>query len=217
MSFRSFAFASLFLGLVVGCGGSTDSGGTTDQDSGSPADSSGGDTNKGDTTTGGDTNPGGDTSSGTDTKTGTDTTPGDGGVACGTTTCDKGQVCCATPGDGGATFTCAADCPDGSVAIRCLGSSDCSGSTKYCCGTVTLDPSTPPCGFSAGEASCAAACQTEIPTSCDGKTHKARLCNSVADCADDTGYTNCCTFSGGGTTGQVCANDIMKAFADSCL
>jgi hypothetical protein len=69
-----------------------------------------------------------------------------------------------------------------------------------------------------GGASCTATCQTEIPAvPCDGKTHKARLCDTKADCADDTGYTDCCLFSAGGASGQVCSNALMKAGATSCL
>jgi len=39
----------------------------------------------------------------------------------------------------------------------------------------------------------------------------------VSDCADDTGYKNCCLFSAGGTSGMICASDTMKAFSTSCL
>ncbi|GAC1553552.1 MAG: hypothetical protein NVS3B10_15280 [Polyangiales bacterium] len=224
--FPLFAVVVCALISPLGCGGSTSAGDPgTDIDSGTPGGgdtATGGDGISGDTATKTDSTSSGDTSTTTDTATadtssGGDTAPvGDGGLTCGSTTCDPGQKCCATAGDGGGSFACAADCPDGAVALSCTGASTCGGATPFCCGTVTLTGTFPGCTFAAGEAKCATACNTEIPLTptCSG-THKARLCEAKSECADDAANPECCTQ--GSSTQHICVPAAAKSFGASCL
>jgi hypothetical protein len=207
ISTRTLPCFSLALSLVAaGCGSSdsttTPPADSTPADTGSSADST--KTDGADSTT----------DSAADTTTPEDTTPsGDTGIACGSSTCSGGDVCCATPKEGGVDFACAKACADGGVTIACDGPAGCSSSAKYCCGTLDVGAGSPPlCPLNAAGAACKASCDTSFPMSCPGKG-QVRLCKKRSDCADDTSNPNCCTVSTGGTTATFCASDIIKSLA----
>jgi len=212
MSTRTFVSFSFVLSLVsvAGCGSDdtttppTPPADTATSDSDSTTGDSGTDSAKPD---------GGDDSS-VDTTTSDDTTPsGDSGIACGTTTCTGGDICCATPKEGGVDFACAKACSDGGVPLSCDGPEDCSGSTAICCGTLTVGPGTvPSCPIKSAAASCKSTCTTSIAPSCD-TTNTVRLCHKKSDCAADTANANCCQFATGTTSATFCVSDLIKTLA----
>ncbi len=218
MSNRLYFSVILASFSMVACSSSSD-GGATPTASASPTDSSVTDTGKADSSGSDSTTPTdttGTDSAKSDTGSGTDTAPFDAaGVTCGSSTCTGSQICCVDPS--GPTFTCAASCSDGGVAINCDGPEDCTGGGKVCCGTINVGAGTPPtCPISTGSAACASTCDTKIPTSCPDKG-SARLCHAAADCASDASNKNCCTFSAGGASGTFCVGDAYKLIADSCF
>ncbi|MGZ3422052.1 MAG: hypothetical protein ACXVEE_29550 [Polyangiales bacterium] len=212
--YARYAFAiALF---AVGCGNSVDeTGGTPSGDTG---------TASGDSSTTTDSSSSTDSTTTTDTGSTTtetggtsDTDVGDvKGVNCGGTVCASDEVCCASAGGGGATFTCTkGSCPDGGATISCDGPEDCTGG-KICCAEVDVTGSGLSCGYKSGVADCQATCNTMIPTGCPGKA-TVRPCHVAADCTE-SGYKNCCTLSGMGTSATFCAPDFAKLIPGaSCL
>lgn len=143
---------------------------------------------------------------------------GDAGVTCGNTTCNGGQVCCGTIGDGGtsATLTCMGSCPDGGVTLACDSPAQCTAASPICCADLVVGAGTPPaCPFQSGNAGCKSSCTTQIPSSCPGMG-RARLCKAGGDCTEP-GNTNCCLFSQGGQSATFCVSTLIAGFATQCF
>jgi len=207
--------AGIVLGAFGWVGCSSDSATTSGGGDASVADTGGGhDGGAGDSSMSGDTSMNTDSSPTPDSSTGDGGTPfGDAGVMCGNTTCNVGQVCCATIADGGmsATETCMSSCPDGGVAIMCDGPAQCNQANPICCAQLTVGGTFPNCTFESGQSACASTCVANIPMQCPGMG-QARLCHVKADCNGDSQNPNCCTFSQGGQTATICVNNIAANF-----
>lgn len=135
------------------------------------------------------------------------------GVSCGNTTCAPGLLCCASVTDGGASFECASECPEGGVPMACDGPEDCGGA--QCCVQIDVGAGTlPNCPIQTNGATCKASCPTQIPMSCPGQG-QGQLCHSSADCTDAQN-PSCCTFSQGGVSATFCVNSLLGQFATSC-
>src|SRR6185369_12664869 len=117
------------------------------------------------------------------------------GVACGATTCQPGQLCCATKVvDGGVSGTCASSCGDMGIPVGCFGPQHCDQSqgTTYCCATQQAGAGTfPNCANNGTVTTCTGGCITDIKFMCNTQ-QTVRLCRTGADCTDDSGNTNCC-------------------------
>ena len=172
-----------------------------------------------DTTIPPDTTPLPDTTPPPDTTT-TDTALADtkeAGIACNGKTCAASEVCCASTVGGTIVESCATTCSDGGTTLRCTGSSDCGGTSPYCCGTLTLSGGGGGgggCSASVGTASCTGSCTSDRITGCSG-THKARLCTKTADCADDAANPKCCTLPG--SAQYVCASAFASLGGATCM
>lgn len=113
------------------------------------------------------------------------------GVVCGSATCAVGQECCVQADSSGTVTgeTCQATTTACSgSAVQCDGAEDCStGSSPYCCATITLKLPMDDGGtatFGGGAASCATSCDATVDTSND-QVH-TRLCNANSDCTGET-------------------------------
>lgn len=135
------------------------------------------------------------------------------GVACGNTTCAPGLLCCANVSDAGASFECAAQCPDGGVPMECDGPEDCGGG--QCCVQINVGTGTlPNCPIDTAGATCKADCPTQIPMSCPAQG-QGQLCHTSNDCFDPQN-PSCCTFAQGGVSATFCVNALLSQFASSC-
>ncbi len=115
--------------------------------------------------------------------------------------------------DGGSGSGSGSSSGGGSGGATCSSPAGCS-SSDVCCGTIPVTGgSVPNCNTGSIQIACAAGtgCKTNLRSlfSCSG-TKTVRLCTKNADCTE-SGFTNCCTFSGGSDAGSLsfCANPTV--------
>jgi hypothetical protein len=133
-------------------------------------------------------------------------------------------MCCETP----TTFaeSCALSCGASAGAIACAGNTgpnECPAGT-LCCGSLVVKGGTAPaCTTQSLSTACQATCADAAPvvgqtcgTAAAPKAYTLRMCTAKADCAGDTGATNCCSF--GGSPLAWCVNGADAAASGArCL
>jgi hypothetical protein len=132
----------------------------------------------------------------------------------GNTACSLDKICCTNPGPP-VSFSCVpmASCPMADQ-ITCDGPDECGGATPVCCGKdVPNGTGTfPQCNPASVSTLCssAAACQTNLPQSCN-ETATVVICHVKADCAADPTNNKCCTFTSNGAELTFCIDGTTAA------
>jgi hypothetical protein len=138
------------------------------------------------------------------------------GVSCQGQRCPNGTICCLQAGQ---QPGCAASCPAMGLSVACDGPDDCDpGGARFCCQQYSLSPEpgltcmSSPNLIVSGTAACASSCYRVHPpdASACGASGTDRLCGTSADCAGNTGNTNCCS-SSDGVWWSVCVDDATRS------
>ncbi len=133
------------------------------------------------------------------------------GVNCGGRACPATFTCCVDYSAGQPLYSCAATCPNTTVAVTCDGTEDCDPTgALYCCDQHQR--LTPPNGAAScvesGTISCQATCLHEDSFSGCSGSGVSRLCRAPADCEGDPNFANCCAVEL--STWSYCVDDPTR-------